>query len=289
MAMGFRLFVVALGFAIVTIPLMPIQYVAARMERFWFKSIPFFWHRRACSLLGLNVQLKGAISDKRPLLLVANHVSWTDILVLGSLAELSFIAKNEVEDWPLFGTFAKLQRTVFIDRKTQRKAGEQSQEIAERLKAGDILVLFAEGTTSDGNRVLPFKSSLFGAAKMALDDDAPNAQVFIQPVTLAYTKCHGIPLGRYHRPIVGWPGTVGLKKSLIGLLRAGSMTVEVTCGDPAVYDHRTNRKRLAQNMEAKVREMLEASLYAPTSNQPISAYPAQITSNLEAKPINGHA
>ncbi len=289
MAMGFRLFFVFSMFVILTIPLLPLQYVATWLERFWFKSLPHFWHRRICSLLGIHVQLKGTISDKRPLLLVANHVSWIDILVLGSLAELSFIAKNEIEGWPLFGTFAKFQRTVFIDRKTQRKVGEQSQEIADRLKAGDILVLFPEGTTSDGNRVFPFKSSLFGAAKMALDDNAPDAQVFIQPVTLAYTKCHGIPLGRYHRAIVGWPGTVGLKKSLLGLVRAGSITVDVTCGDLEVYDHSTDRKRFAQSMQAKVREMLEASLYRLPGKQPISDHTAQIASKVEAKPINGHA
>jgi lyso-ornithine lipid O-acyltransferase len=287
MASHARLLLVILMFAILTLSLLPFQLLAARIERFWFKSLPFFWHKRVCTLFGLHVEMKGIISDQRPLLLVSNHVSWSDILVLGSLAELSFIAKNEVEDWPLFGRLAKLQRTVFIDRKTKRKAGEQSREIADRLKAGDILVLFAEGTTSDGNRILPFKSSLFGAAKMALDADQADAKVFIQPVSIAYTRRHGIPLGRAHRSIAGWSGTVGLKKHFLDLVRAGSIGVDVTFGDPLVYDHHTNRKSLAQNTEAMVRKMHEASLYAPNKMRSSIDHTAQITSNVDAKPLNG--
>jgi 1-acyl-sn-glycerol-3-phosphate acyltransferase len=286
MAAGLRILVVFLMFATLTVPLLPFQLLAAWLKRFWFKSLPFFWHRGVCWILGFDVKVKGMISNDRPLLLVSNHVSWTDILVLGSLVELSFIAKDEVEDWPMFGTLAKLQQTVFIDRKTKQKAGEQSKEIAERLKAGDILVLFPEGTTSDGNRILPFKSSLFGAAKMALDDDDKDAKVFVQPVSIAYIKKHGIPLGRYHRSIAGWSGTVGMAKHLVGIATAGSLSVEVTFGDPVSYTHHTNRKRLAQTVEATIRTMHEASLYGkvfqgePQPNE-------QIASNIEAKPLNG--
>ncbi len=286
MALRLRILVVFLMFATLTIPLLPFQLLAAWLKRFWFKSLPFLWHRGVCWILGLDLKVKGAISRERPLLLVSNHVSWTDILVLGSLAELSFIAKDEVEDWPMFGTLAKLQQTVFIDRKTKQKAGEQSQEIADRLKAGDILVLFPEGTTSDGNRVLPFKSSLFGAAKMALDDGDKDAKVFVQPVSIAYVKKHGIPLGRYHRSIAGWSGTVGMAKHLVGIASSGSITVEVTFGDPVVYSHHTNRKRLAQSVEATVRTMHEASLYGQRV-QDRSQPNEQIASNVEAKPLNG--
>lgn len=274
-------------FAIVTIPLLPLQIFAAKLEGFWFQSLPFFWHKRVCALLGLHIEMKGEISTARPLLLVSNHVSWSDILILGSLAKLSFIAKDEVADWPMLGTFAKLQRTIFIDRNTKRKAGDQSREIARRLKADDILVLFPEGTTSDGNRVLPFKSALFGAAKMALDGGEPDAKVFVQPLSIAYVKRHGIPLGRYHRPIAGWPGTVGLVKHLIGVATAGSIGVEVTFGDPLVFDHHTKRKHLAQNVEAIVRKMHEASLHPQSHRTALSNEPAQITSNLEVKPLNG--
>ncbi len=283
MAFGLRILLILILFIVLTVPLLPFQIIATRLQRFWYKSMPFFWHKRMCWLLGFHVQLKGAISKHRPLLIISNHVSWTDILVLGSLEHLSFISKDEVSDWPMFGTFAKLQRTVFIDRNNKHKAGAQSREIADRLKAGDILVLFPEGTTSDGNRVLPFKSSLFGAAKMALAEDDADAQVFVQPVSIAYTKSHGIALGRYHRPIVGWPGTVGLKNHLIGLLKARSIGVEVTFGEPMIFNHGSHRKQLAKAMEKAVRTMNEASLHVRITPT------VQNTSNVEAKPLNAQA
>lgn len=281
MAFGLRILLVLIMFAVLTAPLFPFQVIATRLQRFWYKSLPFFWHKRMCWLLGLHVEVQGTISKQRPLLIISNHISWTDILVLGSLEHVSFIAKDEVQDWPLFGTFAKLQRTVFVDRNSKRKAGSQSRDIANRLRAGDILVLFPEGTTSDGNRVLPFKSSLFGAAKLALDENAADAQVFVQPVSIAYTKSHGIPLGRYHRSIVGWSGTVSLKNHLMGLLKARSIGVEVTFGEPMIFNHHSNRKHLAKSMELAIRSMNETSLHKRI-NQSV-----QNTSNVEPKPLNG--
>jgi 1-acyl-sn-glycerol-3-phosphate acyltransferase len=95
-------------------------------------------------------------------LYVANHVSYTDITVLGSVIPGSFIAKAEVADWPFFGWLAKLQRSVFVDRQV-RSTVTQRDAVGERLASGDALILFPEGTSGDGNRVLPFKTALFGA------------------------------------------------------------------------------------------------------------------------------
>lgn len=277
---------VVLAFSALTLPLLPLQMVAARLQRFWFKALPLFWHKCMCRLLGFHVQTIGKIAQQRPLLLVSNHVSWCDILVLGSHAPVSFIAKNEVADWPMFGTFARLQRTVFIDRDNRRTSGNQSQAIAERLKAGDVLVLFAEGTTSDGNRVLPFKSSLFGAAKLALDTSDPDACVYIQPVSIAYIKRHGMPLGRYHRRIAAWPGTVDLVQHLKGVMTARSIGVELSFGEPFVYNHRTNRKHLAQEVEIMIRAMNERGRHSdPLRNNQFNE-PLQITSIIDAKPLN---
>lgn len=255
MAGPLRLLFVLFLFALVTIPLLPFQIVAAKAKRWWHKRLPHFWQRIMCKLLGLHVAQYGRIAEGRPLLLVSNHVSWSDILVLGSLAEVSFIAKNEVRNWPLFGTFAKLQNTVFVERDKRAKTGEQSREIANRLKAGDILVLFPEGTTSDGNRVLPVKSSLFGAARMALDERDPDAQMLIQPVSICYNRRHGLPLGRYHRPVAGWPGTVGLFPHLKGLVLAGSIGVDVTFGEPLPFDLTTDRKNMAATVQDELRRM----------------------------------
>jgi lyso-ornithine lipid O-acyltransferase len=260
MIAGLRLCFVLVCFTLLTALLLPLQVTMAGFGRGRNRALPRFWHACMCKLLGFHVETNGVISNARPLMLVSNHVSWSDIFVLGAHAELSFIAKSEVEAWPVFGLLAKLQRTVFIDRKVRRKASEQSQEIAGRLKDGDVLLLFAEGTTSDGNRVLPFKTSLFGAAKMALNGDEPDAKVFIQPVSIAYTRCHAIPLGRYSRPVAAWPGTVSLLKHVKGVVAAGSISVDITFGVPLVFDQTTNRKRLAQAIEVNIRTMHQAAL-----------------------------
>lgn len=286
MSAALRYIFVVLVFSAITLPLLPFQIFASRLEHFWFKSLPLFWHKCMCRLFGFHIKTHGEIAAHRPLLLVSNHVSWSDILVLGSQAELSFIAKDEVATWPLFGTFARLQRTVFIDRNTRRKVGQQSQAIAERLKSGDILVLFAEGTTSDGNRVLPFKSSLFGGAKMALSADNPDSCVYVQPVSIAYTRRHGIPLGRYHRYIAAWPGNVNLVQHLKGIIVARSIGVEITYGAPFTYDHKTNRKQLAQRVELAVRGMNERARHNRPKAETQTETPVQIASNIEAKPLD---
>ena len=100
------------------------------------------------------------------MLFAANHVSYLDITVLGSLLDASFIAKTEVAGWPLFGWLARLQRSVFIDRRA-RSTAHQRDSIAARLAAGEALILFPEGTSGDGNRLLPFKSALFSVADHA--------------------------------------------------------------------------------------------------------------------------
>ena len=258
----FRIAFVLTIFALVTVPLLPLQMIAHRLERVWHKSLPRLWQKFMCWLLGFKVTVNGNMSQGRPLMLVANHVSWSDILVIGSIAEVSFISKSEVKGWPLFGSFARLQRTLFIERESKHKTADQANEIAARLKSGDILVLFAEGTTSDGNRVLPFKSSLLGAAKAALDVGNGEAidHVLIQPVSLAYTRIQGLPIGRFLRPVVAWPGTMPLAKHLKGILAARAIDVELTFGEPVMFDRSSDRKVLSRQFETQIREMTMSRL-----------------------------
>ena len=254
-----RIFFVILIFALFTLPLLPVQYVSMRLERFVHKSLPRFWHTIIAKLLGLRIEVTGELVKDRPLLIVSNHSSWADIVVLSTLAELSFIAKSEVKTWPLFGLFAVLQRSVFVERNLKHKAADQANIIAERLTKGDAMVLFAEGTTSDGNRILPFKSSLFGAAQLALRDTDAH-KVLIQPVSIAYTKVQGLPMGRYMRPITSWPGSVSLITNLLVVVRAGAVDIEVRIGAPVEFTMKSDRKLVASEMERQVRAMMQTSL-----------------------------
>jgi lyso-ornithine lipid O-acyltransferase len=254
-----RLIFVAVVFFAITIPLLPIQYLAMRVERLFHKSLPRLWHRIIAKLVGFKIEVTGKLAKDRPLLIVSNHSSWADIVVLSSLAEVSFIAKAEVRNMPLFGWFAVLQRSIFVDRTKRSNSRQQADSIATRLTKGDAMVLFAEGTTSDGNRILPFKSTLFGAAQLALAE-AHVDKVLVQPVSIAYTKVHGLPMGRYMRPTVSWPGTQGVLPSLSRYVREGAFDIEVRIGTPVEFTLQSNRKAVAAQMEAEVRAMMQTSL-----------------------------
>ena len=157
------------------------------------------------------------------------------------------------------GWLSTLQRTVFVERERRHRSGDQASEIALRLKAGDAMVLFAEGTTGVGNLLLPFKSTLFGAATMAVGHGGAD-EVAIQPVSIAYTRRHGMPLGRAGRMALSWIGDQDLAPHITGLLREGAVDVEVRFGEPVVFSAQSNRKEAARLVEARVREMAQAAL-----------------------------
>jgi lyso-ornithine lipid O-acyltransferase len=215
--------------------------------------VPVVWHRFVIFLLGIKVIVTGRPAAERPLLLLSNHMSWLDITVLGSLMPLSFIAKSEVADWPLFGWFAKLQRSVFIDRQRRHATGATADLVAERLSRGDVIVLFAEGTSSDGNRVLPFRSALIGAAQKAL---ASTGSAWVQPVAIAYTRMQGLPMGRQHRPHVAWYGGADLLPHLKRLMGRGGVDVHVVFGPARQLPQGVNRKKLAEETGLLVRRLV---------------------------------
>ena len=218
------------------------------------KRIPLLWHRATARVLGLDVRVHGRPADIRPLLIVANHISWKDIVVLGSVTELSFIAKDEVRDWPIFGALARLQRTVFVARDRRASTGLQVGDIAARLNAHDVMVLFAEGTTADGNRLLPFKSSLIGAAKAAAIASEEQFAM-LQPVGLSYTHENGLPLGRHGRIANSWVGDQDLVPHLMARLRGGRLRANVRFGEPIRIDAGTDRKEVTRALERTISQL----------------------------------
>lgn len=245
--------------AIATLLMMPFQLLALKTGLFSPGMIPRIWHRMALKALGLRVHVRGKIARRRPLLIASNHISWTDIMVLGSLAEVAFIAKSDVSGWPVFGTLARLQRSVFVERDRKGKSGHQAGEVAGRLAGNDAIVLFAEGSTGDGNHLLPFKSTLFGAARVALGEGKAET-VYIQPVAIAYTRLHGMPMGRQHRVVASWIGDADLVPHLLVLLREGAMDVEIKFGQPLEFRAGSDRKQIARRVEKEVRAMMIEAL-----------------------------
>ena len=254
-----RVVFVAVVLTLMTLMLWPLQALAMRWGWPVQRKLPHLWHRVACHVAGITVRVVGQPAADRPLLLTANHQSWSDIMVLGQVMPLSFIAKAEVRDWPAFGLLAKLQRTVFVEREARGRTGQQASAIATRLSEGDAMVLFAEGTTSDGNEVLPFRTALFGAAQMALRNST-SGSVLVQPVAVAYTRANGLPLGRYFRPLAAWPGSVTLGPHLLAFLKEGAIDATVAFGEPIAFTGTSDRKAMARVAEVRVRQLLVDAL-----------------------------
>ena len=259
-----RLVLVIVVFALVTFVLMPVQWLAVALKRPLRRRIPVFYHRFVCRLLGVRVRVSGAPIDARPLLIVANHSSWLDISIITSLAPVVFVAKSEIARWPFFGLLARLQRTVFVERDRRHKTGKVNAQIAQRLAEGDPVLLFGEGTAGDGNRVLPFRTALIGAARDAIAS-AGNDRVWIQPLSIVYVSQQGIALGRHLRPRAAWYGKMKLTDHIGRIVRIGAVDVAVTWGDPIPYDGAIDRKTLARQLESAVRSATIAALRGPAA------------------------
>lgn len=246
----------ALGMTAAVTPLLAAaQFVVVRTGIAPVGRMPRAWFRFLARALGLKVIPFGNLAPARPLLIVANHVSWMDIVALGAIGEVSFVARGDMARWPLIGPLSKLGNTVFVDRAHRRGSAEQAGEIARQMAGGSAIVLFAEGTTGDGVRLRPFKSALFGAVEILLTTGS-DVEALIQPVTIAYTRHHGVPMGRRHRMRAAWIGDEDLVPHVRDLLRRDVFDIEVHFGEPFALDDATDRKKAARRAESAIRDKL---------------------------------
>lgn len=243
-------------YAALTLPAMPIQAVLIVIGARASVGFAQAYHRLACRVLGIRLDVRGRLARDKPLLIVANHTSYLDIEVLGALVRGSFVAKAEVASWPLFGILAKLQRTVFVDRRPTQ-AGKQKDAITQRLEKGERLILFPEGTTSDGNRVLPFKRALFAVAQQEIR----GKPLAVQPVSIAYAGFSNLPMDRHTRPLFAWYGDMDLLPHVWRFLGAGTLTVIVQFHAPVTMaDVGGDRRLLAAHCEQVVADGVAEAL-----------------------------
>ena len=235
-------------FLIVTCILIPLQWLFLKLGLPARRTFPHAYHKFVAWLFGIRIRVIGQPVRDQGVLLLANHTGWMDIVIFSAVMPLSFVAKSEVNTWPFFGTLARLQRSVFVTRARRSQAGQARDDIRDRLMAGDALVLFPEGTSSDGNQVLPFKSALLGAAEAEIN----GHHVLVQPVSTAYTGVHGIPMGRETRPLFAWYGDMELVPHLWEALKAGPLDVVMEFHPPLSLDA-MDRKQLAKEAEIAVR------------------------------------
>jgi 1-acyl-sn-glycerol-3-phosphate acyltransferase len=227
------------------------QSLGFRFGRFYLSS----W--RQC--IGHQLIIKGELSKKTPTLFIANHSTYVDILVLGTFIPARFVAKQEVAKWPIMGWLATNQGTIYIDR-NRNAIAEGTEKLIEFLDKGESLILFPEGTTSDGCRILPFGSSFF--------DVAVKKNLDIQPITVTYAGWDRLPMPRYMRKLCGWfSPDVDLVSHLWSLAQWGTVQVVVDLHPPLKAQDFSSRKALAQASFEAVQSGLIEAFDRPLSEQ----------------------
>jgi 1-acyl-sn-glycerol-3-phosphate acyltransferase len=253
------------GFFFTSLPLMiALQWLLGVCRSPWWGPCSVAYYRLLARLLRIRITINGTQVADRPVLIASNHVSWVDIVVLAAVSPMVFVAKREVASWPLIGAAAKVQRVVFVDRTRRQQTPETNREIAHRLKDGHPVVLFAEGTSGDGNRVLPFRSALIGAVETACRE-AGLGEVALQPMSICYIRQRGLPMARNNQPVVAWYGDLDFFPHFAAFIRRGVVDVAVSFGDAVACGAESDRKRLAKELETDVRRMMINSLRHRTS------------------------
>ena len=216
------------------------------------KWLPVLFHKMLLWLLSLEVKTIGEIDQSNASnLFISNHLSYLDIPILGSKYPLRFVAKSEVKSWPLFGFLAKKGRSIFI-RRNKTDSFNQKNKILDLLSSGEKVFIFPEGTTSDGNRVLEFKSSSFSSVE--------NQNFTIQPIVIVYSDLNGIPINRWLRPMIAWYGDMDLQPHLYKLTRLKSIKAKLIYLEPVNTQNFKNRKDLSNHLEDRIRTVYSSAL-----------------------------
>lgn len=200
----------------------------------WIRGVYRRWGRGMAWILGVETRVIGS-PPKSPFLLVSNHQTYLDIFLLAGAADCTFVAKSEIMGWPVFGHVCRSVDTVFINRERRRDVLRAGQHMAQVLEEGRGVTLFAEGTTSTGESILPLKSSLLaGAAAM---------EIPVHHAVLTYRTESSAPPAR---EVVPWVGDDRLGRHLWRLAKLHRIYATVTFGENPIRD--SDRKKLAQRL-----------------------------------------
>ncbi len=239
-------------FVLFSIPLLFLTLFLGKIIPFFGEWLPVIFHKLLIWLLSVSVVREGEINKSYDSnLFISNHLSYLDIPILGSVYPVRFVAKSEVENWPLFGFLAKLARTIFISRKRSNSLA-QKKKILKSLSFDEKIFIFPEGTTSDGNRVLDFKSSSFSALE--------GQNSVIQPIVIVYSDLNGIPINRWLRPVIAWYGDMDFEPHLLTLAHLRSIKARLIYLDKINAKNFSNRKDLSKYLENKMKKVYSKAL-----------------------------
>jgi 1-acyl-sn-glycerol-3-phosphate acyltransferase len=245
-----------------TLACMPVQALFLRLPGLAKVRFAQTYWRGVANILGLRIKVRGHVTAHRPVLFIANHCTWLDIIVLGTVLPGCFVAKGEIARWPFIKWIARLGRTVFVSR-AKSKLDRERDGLLARLAAGDNIILFPEGTTSDGTRILPFQSSFLAIA-------AAPSRPAIQLVTLVYDELDGLPVQRRDRPSISWYGDMDMASHYprVGRRRSIGATIII---DPDIPPGTYNNRKILSNL---LQTRLAANAAALRQGRPVEAAPA---------------
>ncbi len=227
----------------------PLRLCAKKLGWSAGPSASVVFNRWLCRVLRVRVHHIGAPALGPPRLIVANHVSWLDILVLGATEPMTFLAKKQIGENALGRQLALMQGIIFVDRERKRCIPSVNAEMARVMLAGDPVVLFAEATTNDGTRLLRFRSSHFEAVRLA------GVRATVQPVYLHYSGVGGMPAGRLDKSALAWYGDMTFLPSLRRVMGCGGVRCDIHYGEPIVTNLALSRKALARETEQAMRRL----------------------------------
>ena len=250
-----RLFSILLCLSIFIIVTIPIQ-ISLNISKLNLKNLyPLFFYRIIKNIAGIHVEISGLKKKKHKhkhkqkdtgTLYIANHVSWFDILCLGSVLDARFIAKKEVASMGIFGFLAKLSNTFFIDNSSKNMIYQYNNFIKSKLLKGESLILFPEGTTSDGNSIRKFKSSLFECINSSC------RLINVQPISICYVRKNNLPMGIYSRRFIALVGETSMVSSMKDFLSSGSITVNLIFHPEVSMNQFENRKEITSFCEEQI-------------------------------------
>jgi 1-acyl-sn-glycerol-3-phosphate acyltransferase len=236
----------------------PLQWLARRLGWPLRHRIQMYFSRIVCVIIGIRVEAHGRLAGAGPRFAVANHVSWTDVLALSSLHPFVFLAKLEVAGWPVLGVLARLQDTIFVERGNRRAIPQVNGALATAMRSGRDVVVFAEGTSSDGSGVLKFNASHFAMLSDIEADEASPVAVTLAPVAIVYTDAAEGDGVRATPIDVGWYGDMTFVPHLWSLMKRGGVRCHISFGEAIAMAGR-DRKALAAATESRVRDLLQAA------------------------------
>ena len=245
--------VIVIGFFALLLSLMTLLQLPMRryMTHYCFKLV--------AKIMNLKLNVTGEVTQQRPVIFVANHSSYLDIIALGALLPSPFVSKQEVGQWPVIGFISKVGGTAFIDR-NPRKVRDNVAHLKQKLQEEKSMVVFPEGTTTDGNRIGAFHNSMFALAE-AIEEPVP-----IQPIAIAYTRINNIPVGRFYRPLFAWYGDMELADHLWEILSMRSVTVDIKLLPPIHERKGMSRKQMAETSEKAVASAFQDMVTRPSNS-----------------------